>query len=175
MEKTTDLGKIRDSKRLTALQREKFYEIIYTKCWCSISLRNSEEIDHLDILQASLLAMRDAVNSVIMSSGKCPDIVYLDGLYRIPELNYRQKPIVKADNSIPCVSAASIVAKVTRDEIMRGYDEVYPGWNFKKHKGYPTKMHLQTLELFGPTQIHRKTFKPVEKVLRQHDRSLGED
>ena len=119
------------------------------------------EIDSLNILQASLLAMRRAVEALPQR----PQLVYVDGNH-LPDWRYKSKAIVRGDAKIPAIAAASVLAKVTRDREMEALDSHYPGYGLSKHKGYPTKQHLEALAKLGPSPIHRKSFAPVSALLR---------
>ena len=119
------------------------------------------EIDVLNILQASLLAMRRAVEALPLR----PQLVYVDGNH-LPDWRYKSKAIVRGDAKIPAIAAASVLAKVTRDREMEALDSLYPGYGLAKHKGYPTKQHLEALAKLGPSPIHRKSFAPVSALLR---------
>ncbi|MDM8569524.1 ribonuclease HII, partial [Thiotrichales bacterium HSG1] len=114
------------------------------------------------ILQASLLAMQRAVENLPIN----PDKALVDGKY-CPKLACDVEAIIKGDQTVAAISAASIVAKVARDQEMHVIDKIYPNYGFKAHKGYPTKIHLQALQTFGITPIHRKTFSPVRKICEQ--------
>lgn len=150
-----------DSKQLTALKRDQLYDEIRAKALCfAVAQASVDEIDQLNILQATLLAMRRAVLSLRLP----PKLVLVDG-NRLPVLPMRCEAIVKGDSLIAAISAASILAKVTRD---RWCDEVevgYPAYGFARHKGYGTAQHLAALQLHGACPLHRKTFAPVRDVL----------
>lgn len=150
-----------DSKKLSQKKREFLAEEIKSKAlaW-SLGRAEVEEIDELNILQASLLAMKRAIESLQTE----PDMVVVDGLYT-PEVVYKKEAIIKGDSLIPAISAASIIAKVARDDEMINFDEIYPGYGFSSHKGYPTKQHIESLERLGVTVIHRRSFAPVAKHL----------
>ncbi|MCB1663645.1 MAG: ribonuclease HII [Pseudomonadales bacterium] len=150
-----------DSKKLSAKKRETLAAEIKEKalCW-SIAQAEVEEIDRINILQASLLAMRRAVLGLTIA----PDQVLVDGNH-CPQLEYSVEAIIKGDTLVPAISAASILAKVERDRDMYALDAVYPGYGFAVHKGYPTAAHLKALSLLGPTAIHRRSFAPVKKLL----------
>lgn len=154
-----------DSKKLTAAKRDELFdEIIRLEIPCAVGIIDNEEIDRLNILKASLLAMRKAVIDLKAS----PDIVLVDGDYPIPKISYPQVSIIDGDNLCKSISAASIVAKVTRDRIMDRYEKMYPSFSFSKHKGYSTPSHLSELKIYGPCEIHRKSFKPVAELVEQH-------
>ena len=151
-----------DSKKITEKKREALAEEIKEKAlsW-SISRVDVDEIDRINILQASLQAMTIAV----LELGQQPDYVMIDG-NRVPEdITIRAEAVVKGDDRVACISAASIIAKVARDNEMIEMDGVYPGYGLAKHKGYPTKVHIEALHKLGVTKIHRKSFGPVKKVL----------
>ena len=118
-----------------------------------------KEIDSLNILQATFLAMKRAVEGL----NPQPDFVLVDG-NRLPHWNYRSEPIIGGDDIIPEISAASILAKTYRDRLMLEYAEKYPQYGFEHHMGYGTKEHLEALEKFGACEIHRRTFRPVNQV-----------
>lgn len=150
-----------DSKKLTALRREKLFDEILAKALCcSIARASVEEIDTLNILQATLLAMRRAVEGLRLR----PARVLVDG-NRLPLLDVPAEAIVKGDALVPAISAASILAKVTRDRWCTELDTQYPQYGFAGHKGYGTAEHLAALKTHGACPEHRKTFAPVTAVL----------
>lgn len=150
-----------DSKTLTALRREKLFDEIRAKALCcSIAEASVEEIETLNILQATLLAMRRAVEGLRLK----PQLVLVDG-NRLPVLDIRAEAIVKGDTKVPAISAASILAKVYRDRWCQAYDLEFPQYGFAKHKGYGTAEHLAALRTHGACPEHRKTFRPVTEVL----------
>lgn len=154
-----------DSKKLTCAKRDELFdEIIRLEIPCAVGIIDNEEIDRLNILKASLLAMRKAVIDLKAT----PEIVLVDGDYPIPKISYPQVSIIDGDNLCKSISAASIVAKVTRDRIMDRYEKIYPSFSFSKHKGYSTPSHLNELKIYGPCEIHRKSFKPVAELVEQH-------
>ena len=151
-----------DSKKLTALKREKLYDEIRAKALCcSIAEASVEEIDALNILHATMLAMRRAVEGLRLK----PNKVLVDG-NRLPVLDVLAEAIVKGDSKVQAISAASILAKVTRDRWCEQIDQEYPVYGFAKHKGYGTEAHMQALKTHGATPWHRKSFAPVAEVLR---------
>jgi ribonuclease HII len=151
-----------DSKKLTALRREKLFDEIRAKALCcSIAEASVEEIDRLNILQATLLAMRRAVEGLRLK----PTMVLVDG-NRLPVLEMRAEAIVKGDSLVPAISAASILAKVYRDRWCADYHQQYPQYGFAGHKGYGTAEHLSALREHGACPQHRKTFSPVVAVLK---------
>jgi ribonuclease HII len=156
--KTADFKGLKDSKKLSQKQREKFYKIIIKNKnieW-GIGRVSEKIIDKINILEASKLAMKKALTKL----KKKPDFLILDGKMKL-DLPVPQKSIVKADEKVFSCAAASILAKVTRDRIMRKYHKKYPHYNFDRHKGYPTKLHLKMSRKYGPCKIHRKSFGPV--------------
>ena len=151
-----------DSKTLTALRREKLFDEIRAKALCcSIAEASVEEIDRLNILQATMLAMRRAVEGLRLKPAK----VLIDG-NRIPVMDVLAEAIVKGDSLIPAISAASILAKVSRDRWCAELDLAYPQYGFAGHKGYGTAEHLAALREHGACPQHRKTFSPVAQVLK---------
>ncbi|HHM05260.1 MAG TPA: ribonuclease HII [Gammaproteobacteria bacterium] len=150
-----------DSKRLSAVRREALAGEIKARAvaW-AVAEASAAEIDRHNILRASLLAMARAVRALSVP----PRRVVVDGS-QIPELDCPVTAVVKADQTVPAVSAASILAKVARDAAMRVLDVDYPGYGFAQNKGYPTRAHLEALARLGPTPWHRRSFAPVKKVL----------
>ncbi|WP_269618009.1 ribonuclease HII [Zhongshania sp. BJYM1] len=152
---------LNDSKKLTEKRREALFIEIKEKALSYFIARASvEEIDEINILQASLLAMHRAVAGLAVQ----PEFVLVDG-NRVPNWPYRAQAVVKGDSRVPAIAAASILAKVTRDREMAELDAVYPGYGLAGHKGYPTKVHLEALELLGVTPIHRRSYAPVRAIL----------
>ncbi len=155
---------LNDSKKLTKNQREILFEkIAASGAICSVGVIDNETIDRINILRASLLAMQKAILSLEVK----PDFILVDGTFTVPNVTTPQMAIIGGDAICDSISAASIIAKVTRDRIMDKYQELYPDYTFANHRGYPTKRHLDELKNFGPTDIHRKTFRPVEKLLNK--------
>lgn len=155
-----------DSKKLTEKKREKLFIEIQEKalCWC-IGRAEPEEIDEINILHATMLAMQRAVAGLSIT----PEFVLIDG-NRCPILSMPSKAVVKGDSLVQEISAASILAKVVRDREMVELDKAYPEYGFAKHKGYPTPYHLEKLAQFGATEFHRKSFAPVRRALEAKDR-----
>lgn len=151
-----------DSKKLTPRRREALFDEIRAKALCcSIAEASVHEIDELNILQATLLAMRRAVMGLRLP----PKLVLVDG-NRLPVLDVRSEAIVKGDDKVPAISAASILAKVSRDRWCLDYHLQFPQYGFDQHKGYGTADHLAALRLHGPCPQHRRSFKPVTDVWR---------
>lgn len=150
-----------DSKSIGVKRREKLAQEIMLKAraW-SIARAEVHEIDEINILQASLLAMCRAVSALTVK----PVMVLVDGNH-CPAIDFPVKAIVKGDSSVPAISAASIIAKVARDREMMDLDHLYPGYGFAVHKGYPTRAHLEALKQLGACAIHRRTFAPVRNLL----------
>jgi len=150
-----------DSKKLSERQRERLYiEIIEKSASWSIARASVAEIDEINILQASLLAMSRAVSTLHMQ----PEHVLVDG-NKLPRWNYSAEAVIGGDDRVPAIAAASIIAKVTRDREMVALDAVYPGYGLAGHKGYPTAMHIDALNRLGVTPIHRRSFGPVRKLV----------
>ena len=152
---------LNDSKKLTEKRREKLFdEIIENAVGWAVSVATVEEIDELNILHASMLAMHRAVDGL----GLDIDLVLVDG-NRLPKWPYRAEAIVGGDGKVAEIAAASIIAKVSRDREMARLHQQYPVYGLDRHKGYPTKLHLQQLAIHGPADIHRKSFGPVKRAL----------
>ena len=152
---------LNDSKKLTATRREKLFDEIRAKALCcSIAQASVQEIDELNILQATLLAMRRAVEGLRLKPAK----VLVDG-NRLPTLDIMAEAVVQGDRTVPAISAASILAKVARDRWCLEMDAQYPAYGFAAHKGYGTAQHLAALHSHGATPLHRRSFAPVARVL----------
>ena len=150
-----------DSKTLSEPRREQLAQVIRDKALdCSIGRADHLEIDRLNILNASLLAMQRAICGLSIE----PARVLVDG-NRCPDIDYPVIAIIKGDRTEACISAASILAKVSRDREMREMDRKYPGYGFARHKGYPTREHVRILSEWGPCPIHRRSFMPVQRCL----------
>lgn len=150
-----------DSKKISEKKRNLLAIEIRKKslAW-AMGRAEHDEIDSINILQASLLAMKRAIESLTIE----PELVLVDGIY-CPDISCNVDAIIKGDSKIPAISAASIIAKVARDNEMIALDSQYPGYGFSQHKGYPTKMHIEALKELGVSSIHRKSFAPVKKLL----------
>ena len=149
-----DSKKIPEKKREALIEEIKFHSITW-----SISASSVIEIDSMNILQASLLAMKRAIEGLEV----LPELVLVDGIHA-PLVNISTKTIIKGDQNERSIMAASILAKVSRDNYMRNLDTIYPRYGFKQHKGYPTKMHLEALNSNGITKEHRLSFKPIKSI-----------
>lgn len=160
---------LNDSKKLSEKKRDALYEqiISHALSW-SVGRASPQEIDSLNILHATMLAMIRAVDGLNLR----PDHVKVDG-NRCPQWQYSSEAIVKGDGSVAEISAASIVAKVTRDREMKMLHDLHPEYGFDQHKGYPTKLHLQKLAEFGPLKEYRMSFKPVVKVIEANNGEFG--
>lgn len=150
-----------DSKKLSEKRREQLADEIrhHALAW-SLGRAEVEEIDDINILQASLLAMQRAVAGLQLA----PQLVLIDG-NRCPSLEYPSQAIVKGDSLVPAISAASIIAKVSRDREMCDLDTEFPGYGLASHKGYPSKKHLEALGILGVTPVHRRSYAPVRRLL----------
>lgn len=149
-----------DSKKLTEKKREALFDLIRERALCyAVARATVAEIDRLNILHASLLAMRRAVEQLSVQ----PEFVLVDGNKK-PDWHYPCDTVVKGDSRVQAIAAASILAKVTRDREMAELDKQYPGYGLAGHKGYPTKAHQQALEQLGPSPIHRQSFAPVKQL-----------
>lgn len=145
---------INDSKKLSEKKREELYEIITKEAVSfGIGIRDNKRIDEINILEATYEAMRDAISSLKVK----PDVLLNDAV-TIPGVDIKQVPIIKGDAKSISIGAASIVAKVTRDRMMVEYDEIFPGYDFAKNKGYGTAAHIEGLKKLGPCDIHRFSF-----------------
>ena len=151
---------LKDSKSLTKSKREKLSKYIKKNSEWSIGKASIKEIEKINILQASLLAMKRAIKKL----KKKPALVLIDG-NKVPEIkNYNLKSIIKGDQKIPSISAASIIAKVTRDKIVTNLGKKFKGYYWDQNFGYGTKKHLKAIKKLGVTKHHRKTFSPINKI-----------
>ncbi len=154
---------LRDSKLVGERRRERLYELITARAaaW-AVAVVDEKVIDKINILEAAKLAMRRAVEQLAVR----PDILIIDGNALLRDAPCEQVAVPKADARILTVSAASILAKVTRDRLMDDLDETYPGYGFRRHKGYGTPRHLEALRELGPSPAHRCTFEPIKSMLK---------
>jgi ribonuclease HII len=161
---------LNDSKKLTEARREALYEEICEKAlsWC-IARAEVDEIDRLNILHATMLAMQRAVAGLHIT----PRMALIDG-NRCPVLAVPSAPVIQGDAKVPAIAAASILAKVSRDREMTAFELIYPGYGMGSHKGYPTPVHLEALARLGPTPIHRRSFAPVRAAFEARDADYAE-
>lgn len=154
-----------DSKTLSEKKRRTLFEDIKNNAlsW-AVGLATVEEIDRLNILNAALLSMKRAVEELHVT----PDEVWVDG-NRLPNIDVPAQCFIKGDQKFEVIGAASIVAKVTRDAMMSELDQQYPRYEFGRHKGYPTKIHLQAIKQYGVLDVHRRSFAPIKQVLVEHE------
>jgi ribonuclease HII len=159
----------KDSKKLTAAQRDRLYaELHDSSALIGVGITTAAEIDQINILQASLLAMRRAVLDCADRGSVTPDFLLVDGTFKVP-MDISQQPLTKGESKSASIAAASIIAKVTRDRMMAEYHRRYPQYNLQQHKGYPTKAHRAAVAEFGPSPIHRKTFKGVREFCSDNE------
>lgn len=154
---------LRDSKRLSASRRDELFDQIRERAlaW-AVGRADVEEIDRINILQATMLAMSRAVEALQPYA----DHALIDG-NRCPDLSCTSRAIIKGDSKVPAISAASIMAKVTRDREMLDLDMRYPGYGLAQHKGYPSKAHIEALESLGVTPVHRRSYAPVRRIIER--------
>ena len=161
--KVKELKKIRDSKLLAEKTRERLYDLLMNEeIDIGIGFCPEKMIDKVNIFQASFLSMRAALENMLVK----PDYVFIDGKFRLPDCPIRQEAVIGGDNKIFVIAAAGIVAKVTRDRLMRKWHEHFPQYGFDRHKGYGTRLHEEMIKLHGPSPIHRKSFSPVSNWSR---------
>jgi ribonuclease HII len=155
------LKEIKDSKKISPAKRKRIFKEIKEHCpRMGVGISANDTIDRMNILQASFLAMKKAINDIQDK----PDMILLDGKFRIPNCSFDQKTVIDGDAKVFSIAAASIIAKVTRDEIMEKYHERYPEYGFDRHKGYGTKQHMEAIRQYGPCQIHRRSFAPLRET-----------
>ncbi|MFA6048010.1 MAG: ribonuclease HII [Parcubacteria group bacterium] len=151
---------IKDSKKLSEKQREELYDFIHEHFHVGIGICDHKTIDRINILEATYLSMKKALTFLTSDVRMNKMIVLVDGNKVIPNCSYEQKAIVNGDNIVKSISAASIIAKVTRDRMMKKMHDKYPKYNFASHKGYGTKLHMEMIKKHGACEIHRKSFRP---------------
>ena len=154
------IQEIRDSKKLSAKKRQRLAGLIIDHSVYAIREGSVEQVDSDNILRATLWAMRECVNAVVAQDGKA-DLVLVDGNHKIPGLGLPQEAIEGGDDIHKAIGAASIIAKVYRDNYMVGMDAIYPQYGFAQHKGYGTEQHREAIMMHGPCKLHRLTFKGV--------------
>lgn len=152
---------IKDSKKLSASKREMLYEIIINNVFeYGIGICENTTIDKINILEATFLAMKKSIGSIKNK----PEFLLIDGKFKIPNLSIAQEAIIKGDEKIFTIACASILAKVTRDNIMMEAHAKYPQYGFDKHMGYGTKLHIENIKKFGPCPLHRMSFEPIKSL-----------
>lgn len=156
---------IRDSKTLSEKKREEMFILIQEHFEIGIGIVYPETIDRINILQATFLAMKEAIGEIERKLRTKNILLLIDGNQKLPNISLAQETVVGGDRLVKTIAAASIVAKVTRDRMMNEYDVQFPPYGFAKHKGYGTKMHMDALKKYGPTPIHRLSFAPVRQAL----------
>ena len=163
------MAEIQDSKKISEKKREELFEKIKTNAtYCEILVISSQEIDRLNVLKASLEGFRRLV-CMAKSSSFHPEVLLVDGNQRVPGIDFEQRCVVGGDGFSKSIAAASIIAKVTRDRLMKNLSKEFPAYGFEKNKGYGTKAHIEALMANGPTNIHRKTFIPKALKKNQGD------
>jgi len=159
MKPKSNLEWVNDSKKVTERRREILYDkIIEDSIVWDVEIITQSEIDEYNILEATKIGLNRCVKSIINKLGKVPDLVLVDALKDIDTCDIPYESIIKGDATCYSISCASILAKVTRDRLMREYDEIYPQYGFAKNKGYGTKAHIEAIKEYGPCSLHRKTF-----------------
>ena len=159
MKPDSKLEWVNDSKKVTEKRREILYDrIIEDSLAWSVQLIDQQEIDEINILEATKKGLHLALEDIINQLKQKPEIILVDALREIDTFNIPYQSIIKGDATCYAISCASILAKVTRDRVMKEWDEVYPMYGFEKNKGYGTAMHIQAIKEYGPCPLHRKTF-----------------
>jgi ribonuclease HII len=160
---------VKDSKMLSEKQRESLFDFVHENFYVGVGICDHKTIDRINILEATFLAMKAALSD-LRSQINYKDqrhIIVVDGNKKISNLSLEQKAVPSGDKYVKSISAASIIAKVTRDRIMREMHKKFPQYNFAQHKGYGTKLHFAMLEKNGPCEIHRKSFAPVRNLAKK--------
>ncbi len=160
-----------DSKLLSAKRRDELYDLIYEQAHVGVGFASVKEIDTINILKASLLAMKRAVEKL----GMTPGILLVDGKFKVPGLNIPQEALIKGELRASPIAAASIIAKVTRDRVMDQLHEEFPQYSFLQHKGYATELHRQAIAQHGPTTHHRQCFAGVKEHLESFPKVFASD
>jgi ribonuclease HII len=158
---------VRDSKKLSEKQREEAFNFVMKNFHVGVGICDHNTIDRINILESTYLAMKKSISELKIKQKENKVIILVDGNKEIPNLSMEQKAIVGGDRVVKSIAAASIIAKVTRDRLMKEYDKKWPEYSFAKHKGYGTKIHMEALVEHGPCEIHRKSFAPVKRALKR--------
>ena len=162
LSKNFNIAELNDSKKLSKSKREEVYNLIINKCEYQLGISNVEEIDKLNILQATFLSMRRAINKFKLPSNYK---ILVDGPWSFDKANKNILPKIKGDSIYPSIAAASIIAKVYRDNLMLNLSKEYSNYLWERNSGYGTKKHIQAIKLHGITKHHRKSFAPIHKIL----------
>ena len=162
LSKNFNITELNDSKKLSKSKREEAYNLIINKCEYQLGISNVEEIDKLNILQATFLSMRRAINKFKLPSNYK---ILVDGPWSFDKANKNILPKIKGDSIYPSIAAASIIAKVYRDNLMLNLSKEYSNYLWERNSGYGTKKHIQAIKLHGITKHHRKSFAPIHKIL----------
>lgn len=158
-----EISGLTDSKLLSAKRRDEFYDLIMSQCIVGVAFASVEEISELNILHASLLAMKRSVEQIFVKIKAETGTLIVDGKFKVPGIERPQIPLVKGDLRAAPVAAASVIAKVTRDRLLLEMDKEFPQYGFPQHKGYATAAHKEAIAQFGPSKVHRKTFAGVKE------------
>ena len=153
-----------DSKKISEKKREELYEILIKDCVYSIGIKDNKRIDEINIREATIEAMYDSINNLSVK----PDYVLIDAM-DLPKLDMPYNAMIKGDFKSASISAASIIAKVTRDRMMIELDKKYPEYGYAKHKGYPTKDHIEAVKKYGVKDFYRFTFAPINEIIKEGD------
>tara|TARA_B100001057_G_scaffold177066_1_gene177878 strand:+ start:15 stop:614 length:600 start_codon:yes stop_codon:yes gene_type:complete len=162
LSKNFNIAELNDSKKLSKSKREKVYNLITNTCEYQLGISNVEEIDKINILQATFLSMRRAINKFKLPSNYK---ILVDGPWSFDKANKNILPKIKGDSIYPSIAAASIIAKVYRDNLMLNLSKEYSNYLWERNSGYGTKKHIQAIKLHGITKHHRKSFAPIHKIL----------
>lgn len=154
-----------DSKKLSEKKREELYEILIKDCIYSIGIKDEKRIDEINIREATIEAMYEAINNLSVK----PDYVLIDAM-ELPKLDMEYNAMIKGDFKSASISAASIIAKVTRDRMMIELDKKYPEYGYRKHKGYPTKDHIEAVKKYGVKDFYRMTFAPINELVNKNNK-----
>lgn len=162
LSKNFNITELNDSKKLSKSKREEVYNLIINKCEYQLGISNVEEIDKLNILQATFLSMRRAINKFKLPSNYK---ILVDGPWSFDKANKNILPKIKGDSIYPSIAAASIIAKVYRDNLMLNLSKEYSNYLWERNSGYGTKKHIEAIKVHGITKHHRKSFAPIHKIL----------